>query len=64
MSRTTRWSPLAVIGTVAIVFAACSGAASPSPSSSATTPSTAPTTAASPAASVAPYDGDGLSRDG
>ncbi len=54
MSRTTRWSPLAMIGTVAIVFAACNGAASPSPSASATTPSTPP---ASQAASEAPYDG-------
>jgi peptide/nickel transport system substrate-binding protein len=55
MSRTTKWSPLAAIGTVAIVFAACSGSASPSPSSGA--PSTAPTTAASAPGSVAPYDG-------
>ena len=55
MSRTTKWSPLAVIGTVAIVFAACSGSASPSPSSG--TPSTAPTTGASAPGSVAPYDG-------
>jgi peptide/nickel transport system substrate-binding protein len=54
MSRTTRWSPLAAIGTVAIVFAACNGAASPSPSASATTPSTVP---ASQPASTAPYDG-------
>jgi len=53
MSRTTRWSPLAFVGTVAIVFSACSGAASPSPSSSAAaTSSNAP---ASQAASVAPY---------
>lgn len=57
MSRTTKWSPLAVIGTVAIVFAACNGAASPSPSSSAAAPTTAPTTAPSQPASVAPYDG-------
>ena len=56
MSRTTKWSPLAAIGTVAIVFAACSGSASPSPSSSGA-PSTAPTTAASAPGSVAPYDG-------
>jgi hypothetical protein len=48
MSRTKRWSPLAVIGTVAIVFAACNGAATPPPSAStATTPSTTPTQAAS-----------------
>jgi peptide/nickel transport system substrate-binding protein len=55
MSRTTRWSPLAVIGTLAIVVSACGGAATPSPSSStATTPSTAP---ASQPGSVAPFTG-------
>jgi peptide/nickel transport system substrate-binding protein len=55
MSRTTRWSPLAVIGTIAIVVSACGGAATPSPSSStATTPSTAP---ASQPGSVAPFTG-------
>jgi peptide/nickel transport system substrate-binding protein len=55
MSRTKRWSPLALVGAVAIVFGACSGAASPSPSASATAPSTPP--AASEPGSVAPYDG-------
>jgi peptide/nickel transport system substrate-binding protein len=55
MSRTTRWSPLAVIGTLAIVVSACGGAATPSPSSStATTPSTVP---ASQPGSVAPFTG-------
>src|SRR5262245_519014 len=54
MSRTKRWSPLAVLGSVAIVFAACSGSASPSPSSAApTTAASAP--AASQAASAAPF---------
>jgi peptide/nickel transport system substrate-binding protein len=56
MSRPKRWSPLAMMGVVAIVFGACSGAASPTPatSSSATTPSTVP---ASQPTSQAPYDG-------
>ena len=55
MSRTTKWSPVAVVGTIAIVFAACSGSASPSPSSG-TTPTTAPTTAPSAPGSVEPFD--------
>jgi peptide/nickel transport system substrate-binding protein len=56
MSRTKRWSPLAVLGSVAIVFAACSGSASPSPSSAApTTAASAP--AASEPASTAPFTG-------
>ena len=54
MSRTKRWSPLAMLGAVAIVFAACQGAASPSPSSSGTAPSTPP---ASQPTSQAPYEG-------
>jgi ABC-type transport system substrate-binding protein len=57
MSRTTRWSPLAVIGAVAIVFSACNSAASPSPSASSgasSAPSVAP---ASQPASEAPYTG-------
>ncbi|HET7472272.1 MAG TPA: ABC transporter substrate-binding protein [Candidatus Limnocylindrales bacterium] len=53
MSRTSRWSPLAVIGSLAIVFAACNTAASPSPSASqGTSPSTAP---ASQPASTEPF---------
>ena len=32
MTRTRKWSPLAVLGAVAIVFTACGGAASPNPS--------------------------------
>lgn len=57
MSRTTRWSPLAVIGTVAIVFAACNGAATPAPSASAAASATVPSAPASQPASVAPYTG-------
>ena len=56
MSRTTRWSPLAVIGTVAIVFGACNAAASPSPTGAG--PSTpAGSAPASAPASEAPYTG-------
>ncbi len=54
MSRTTRWSPLAVIGAMAIVFSACNSAASPSPSTSQAAPPS--TTPASQPASTAPYD--------
>src|SRR5436190_11608698 len=56
MTRTTRWSPLALIGAVAIVFSACNGAATPAPSSPAASApgSVAP---ASQAASSAPYTG-------
>ena len=60
MSRTTRWSPLAVFGVIAIVFSACSGS-TPSASSA---PSSAPSTAASqpagsqPAAAVVAYPAD------
>ncbi|HEV7809313.1 MAG TPA: ABC transporter substrate-binding protein [Candidatus Limnocylindrales bacterium] len=57
MSRTTRWSPLAAIGTVAIVFAACGGSASPSPSSAAPASTTPSTAAASQAVSEAPFTG-------
>lgn len=55
MTRTKRWSPLAALGVVAIVFGACAGAASPSPTSSGTTPSVAPPP--STAVSQAPYTG-------
>ena len=49
MSRTTRWSRLASLGVLSIVFSACAGSVSPSPSSGG-----APSTGASqPAASAA-----------
>jgi peptide/nickel transport system substrate-binding protein len=35
MTRTTRWSPLAVLGALAIIVSACAGAASPRPSTTA-----------------------------
>jgi ABC-type transport system substrate-binding protein len=54
MSRTTKWSPLAVIGALAIVFTACNSAASPSPSAS--QGSTASTPPASQPASTEPFD--------
>jgi peptide/nickel transport system substrate-binding protein len=54
MSRTKRWSPLAFIGVVGIVFSACGTAASPTPSAS--TASVAPPSAAA-SASEAPYAG-------
>ena len=56
MSRTKRWSPLAVIGAVAIVFSACGGAASPTPSPS-DGAGDASDDAASQPASAAPYAG-------
>jgi peptide/nickel transport system substrate-binding protein len=58
MTRTKRWSPLALIGTVAIVFAACAGAASPSVSAPAATASSAggASAPASAATSSAPFD--------
>jgi ABC-type transport system substrate-binding protein len=51
MSRSPRWSLLALFASVAIVFAACGGAASPSPS--------APGTSATPPASASgePFEG-------
>ena len=55
MSRTKRWSPLAFIGVVGIVFSACGTAATPQPSAS-TAPST-PTATESAAVSTAPYTG-------
>ncbi|MDQ3128382.1 MAG: ABC transporter substrate-binding protein, partial [Chloroflexota bacterium] len=65
MTRTTRWSPLALIGTVAIIASACAGAASPSPSSpAASAPGGASAPASAPASSdpfdavVYPADGD------
>jgi len=51
MSRTHRWSPLAVIGVLGIVFSACTNAASPTPSSS--TASAAPPSAAASASAEA-----------
>lgn len=62
MTRTTRWSPLAVIGTVAIVFAACTPAASPSASGGAAT--TGPSAPASQPASEAPFDAMVYPADG
>ena len=56
MSRTTRWSPLAFIGTVAIVFGACSTAASPSPTGAGPSTPAASAPASAPA-SEAPYTG-------
>ena len=68
MIRTKRWSPLALIGTVAIVFAACGTAASPSPSApaaSATSGASAPASGpASAPASTAPYDAVVYPADG
>jgi peptide/nickel transport system substrate-binding protein len=58
MSRTTRWSPLAPLAVLAIVFAACSGSASPSPSSAAASqPAAASESAPAASASTAPYTG-------
>src|SRR4051812_7548710 len=55
MSRTRKWSPLAMLGVFAIVFGACGGSATPSPSQASSAPgSVAP---ASQPASVAPYTG-------
>ena len=62
MTRTTRWSPLAVIGTVAIVFAACTPAASPSASGG--TATTGPSAPASQPASEAPFDAIAYPADG
>jgi ABC-type transport system substrate-binding protein len=63
MSQTKRLSPLALMGAVAIVFGACTGATSPSPSSA--PPSTAPSQATSsqaasggPALAAYPVDAD------
>ncbi len=56
MTRTRKWSPLAVLGAVAIVFTACGGSASPNPSTPAAT-SGASVAAPSQAASQAAYDG-------
>ncbi|HEY3164212.1 MAG TPA: ABC transporter substrate-binding protein, partial [Candidatus Limnocylindrales bacterium] len=59
MSRTSRWSPLAAIGVVAIVFAACGGSATPPPSSASSAAPPASTAPASQAAVVAyPADAD------
>ncbi|HEY7131757.1 MAG TPA: ABC transporter substrate-binding protein [Candidatus Limnocylindrales bacterium] len=58
MSRSTRWSRLAPLGVVAILFAACSGSSSPAPSaSSAAAPSTAASEAPAASASEAAYAG-------
>ena len=65
MTRTKRWSPLALIGTVAIIASACGTAASPSASSpAASAPGGASAPASAPASSepfdavVYPADGD------
>jgi peptide/nickel transport system substrate-binding protein len=59
MSRSKRWSRLAPLGVLAIVFAACSGSASPSPSSAApASQAAASQPAASTAASAAPFTGE------
>src|SRR5687768_16144922 len=58
MSRSPRWSLLAVFAVVAIVFAACTPAAT-SPS-----PSTPTATASQPPASVAPFDEITYPEDG
>ncbi len=60
MSRTPKWLPLlALLAVVAIVFAACGGAASPSPSSA------APTGGASqPPTSAGPFEGAQYPEDG
>ena len=57
MSRSKRWSPLAVFGVIAIVFSACGGSASPSPSSQASTPAASAPASAGPVVSSAPYTG-------
>jgi len=55
MSRTPKWLPLlALLAVVAIVFAACAGAASPSPSASVAAPSASAAASASTAASASP----------
>jgi ABC-type transport system substrate-binding protein len=56
MSRTKGWSPLALLGSVAIIFSACAGSVSPSPSSG-TPSSAAASQAASTGPSGAPYAG-------
>jgi peptide/nickel transport system substrate-binding protein len=56
MSRTSRWSPLAVIGAVAIVFGACNSAVSPAPSSTAAASVTGSAPASQPA-STTPFTG-------
>jgi peptide/nickel transport system substrate-binding protein len=61
MSRSKRWSPLAALGVMAIVFAACGGSASPSPSSAA---ASAPAATASQAASQAPFTGTAYPESG
>jgi peptide/nickel transport system substrate-binding protein len=53
MSRSKRWSRLAPLATLAIVFAACSGSASPSASSAASTAASQAAGASQPAASTA-----------
>jgi len=63
MSRTKRWSPLASLGAVAILFAACTGAVSPSPSSGAPASQAASQPASQPA-SEAPYDGKAYPESG
>ena len=66
MTRTKRWSPLALIGTVAIVFSACAGAASPSVSAPAASPSSAggASAPASAPTSTAPFDAAVYPADG
>lgn len=63
MSRTPKWSPpLAFFAVVAIVFAACGGAASPSPSSAA--PSEGTATQPPSTASAGPFEGAQYPEDG
>jgi peptide/nickel transport system substrate-binding protein len=61
MSRTAKWLPLlALLAVVAIVFAACAGAASPTPSAATpSTPASAPASAdaSEPAVSSEPFEG-------
>jgi len=57
MSRTRKWSPLAMFGVFAIVFSACGGSATPSPSQASTAPASAPATGAAPSVSTEPYAG-------
>jgi len=63
MSRTKKWLPLVFVGTVAIVFSACGGSATPSPSSGAPA-SIGASAPASQATSEAPFTGAAYPESG
>ncbi len=64
MIRTKRWSPLALIGTVAIVASACGTAATPSPSAPAASAPGGASAPASQPASTEPFDAVVYPADG